>query len=86
MRVIKDNNTPWKKTYVCLDCGSTLEVAQDDLKVVNTAVAYAGETWDPIVVFYCPLCKSRNNVTTSIPSRIRYEMEAAARSKYFGRG
>jgi|GEM_PF-3104663 len=81
MKVIKAGKTKKNWRFVCSGCGAVLEVEKDDLYVVNTAVAYAGETWDPALRFNCPVCEEANDATDSeIPDRVKWELFSKARS------
>lgn len=92
MKVInygKDNITEWTGEYTCDECGALIEINRDDLKVINTAVGYAGETWEPVIVFDCPVCDSyvyveqvhrqRSNL---LPSGIRHKLLDDALEKH----
>ena len=83
MRVIAEGNSPakWSKRFVCTECSAVLEVDEPDLHVVNTAVAYAGETWDPRLRFTCEICHSVNDVTGQVPSGIQGKLFGEAFSK-----
>ena len=74
MRVVKSGKyggDGWKKNFVCRECGAVIEPSEEDLKVYNSAVAYAGETWDPVVYYTCPECETDNVVTFDVPYPIR---------------
>ena len=67
MKVLKHPGRPegWSKDYICRECGAILTVEEGDLYARNTAVAYAGEIWDPRVFFNCAVCRTTNDVTTT---------------------
>lgn len=84
MKVVDEGNGPkqkWTKRFVCEECQATLEVEESDLHVVNTAVGYAGETWEPELEFECPVCHSDNRVTGRVPSGIQYKLFEEALKK-----
>ena len=65
----------WSKEIDCEECGSTLRIYEEDLFAVNTAVAYAGEVWDPALRVECVVCTSsipidENSVPDGIVSRL----------------
>lgn len=70
--------TTWTKVFVCKECRAKLEVNGSDLFVVNDAVFYAGESWEPNVVFRCASCESLNRVTDKVPSGLRDKLISAA--------
>lgn len=75
MKVLKGGNKTgkWVKKFVCKHCDAVLEVCENDLFTVNTAVAYAGETWDPRLRFTCPVCSTDNDVTNNVPYGIQFK-------------
>ena len=70
MEVIGDIKK-WTEEVVCKDCGAQLRIEASDLIVRNTAMFYAGETWDPVVLVKCAVCDSEVYVTKKVPSGIR---------------
>ncbi len=44
----------WSKDFHCKHCAETSKITISDVHVYNTAVFYAGETWDPEVRIVCP--------------------------------
>ena len=79
MKVLPEGKTKWSIVVDC-SCGAKLEVEESDLKVVNTACFYAGETWDPEISITCPVCKTSMHVTDRVPYGMSSAMMAAARS------
>lgn len=65
----------------CGHCKALLELEFSDIQVENTAMAYAGETYDPVLYFLCPVCKSRNYRLEFVPPGIRAELIESARPK-----
>lgn len=61
----------WVKQCTCKECSAKLEIEESDLRVVNTAVGYAGETWEPAIVVTCPVCKTDVYVTKKVPYGIQ---------------
>ena len=58
----------WSKKVKCRECKAKLEIEEDDLFAVNTAMAYAGESWDPRLRVTCAVCQSNIDVTSKVPS------------------
>lgn len=83
MKVIAkgDGKKKWTKRFVCEECKAVLEVEEKDLHVANTAVAYAGESWEPRLYFDCAVCHSDNDVTGKVPSGIQSKLFEEAREK-----
>ena len=83
MKVIKTGNasTEWTKRLVCPECQALLEVVESDLYVVNTAVNYAGETWEPELRCNCGSCHSQIDMSNKVPSGIQYKLYDSARKK-----
>lgn len=40
----------------CKRCNARLEFEPEDVVCINTAVGYAGETWEPRFIIECPEC------------------------------
>ena len=85
MRVVRTgsgSSEKWSRNFVCRECDSTLEIVARDLWVANTAIAYAGETWEPRLAFTCSVCKSTSYLADSaVPSSIRHALYDKARSR-----
>ena len=64
----------WERDYTCRECRSVLRVDVCDLYARNTAMAYAGETWDPRLFYKCCVCKSENDVTRKVPHGIEHDL------------
>lgn len=71
----------WSKRVVCPECNAVLDIEKEDLYVINTAVAYAGETWEPELCFNCGSCESRVTVTNQVPSGIQWDLFDKARQQ-----
>ena len=71
----------WSAQVTCTACKALLEIEESDLRVVNTAMAYAGERWDPRLRVECAVCHSDIDVTRTVPSGMRYRMYDEAREK-----
>lgn len=86
MKVITKGNKPakWTKRFTCDECEAVLEVEESDLYAVNTAVAYAGETYDPRLRIKCGCCSSEIDVTNKVPSGLQNKLFAELRKKVFG--
>lgn len=54
----------WRVT--CHFCKAVLEFEKEDIYIANTAVHYAGETWEPEARIECPECESPVKVTDRI--------------------
>ena len=76
MKVISrpDGRDEWTLEIECRKCHAKLEVNKDDLYPVNTAVGYAGETWDPAVYVDCGNCESSINVTDKVQDGVREKL------------
>lgn len=78
----KGKSKEWSKDVECDECLALLRVYKKDLYVVNTAIAYAGETWDPKIRADCAICKNELVIDEYVPDRIRNDLENAYRKKY----
>jgi rubrerythrin len=81
MKVLKQGGEGWSQEFVCQGCASTLLVETSDLAVINTAMGYAGETWEPEVAFNCPVCQTTNQVSSRVPDGIRNRLISEANRK-----
>lgn len=83
MKVLKagTKSGKWAARVICRECEAVLEIEKEDLYVINTAVAYAGETWEPEVVFNCAVCETRNYAKGNVPAGIRYRLIDEVRNK-----
>ena len=70
MKVVKGPEV-WKTEVECRSCKATLEIGKEDLRVVNTAMSYAGETWDPVIRVTCCVCETSITVDKVIPYDMR---------------
>jgi transcription elongation factor Elf1 len=66
--------TEWTKQFTCPHCNAELEVSGSDLYVVNEAVGYAGETWEPEIHYECPVCKTSNRITRKVPGGLASDL------------
>jgi hypothetical protein len=57
----------WSKEIKCRSCKAKLEIEEADLFAVNTAMGYAGETWDPRLRVTCAVCHTDIDVTNKVP-------------------
>jgi len=80
MKVIK-GELEWKTEIICPHCKSVLEIEKKDLYVINTAMSYAGETWDPEMQVDCCVCETSIGVTKQVPYGIRNRMYLEKRRK-----
>jgi hypothetical protein len=71
----------WSKRVNCRECKSRLEIEEDDLRAVNTAMSYAGETWDPRLRVTCAVCHSDIDVTDKVPSGLQNKKYDELRTK-----
>lgn len=73
----------WKERVMCPrhGCRAVYEVDADDLVAENTAVAYAGETWEPRIYVYCPECGQAAELTYVIPQAVRDKKFAELRGE-----
>jgi hypothetical protein len=86
MKVIKGStDEQWKVQVTCESCEAVLEVEKKDLYVANTAVAYAGETWDPRIRVRCCVCETPVPMDGHVPWGIQARMFTEARQKALGR-
>ena len=46
----------WTRKVTCPHCRAKLEITATDIKAINTAVFYAGETFEPEVGVDCGVC------------------------------
>lgn len=87
MKVISRPHCPleWSKNYICRECDAILTIEEGDLYARNTAMAYAGETWDPRLFFDCVVCRTRNDVTSKMAHGIQKELFRQLSEKYDAR-
>lgn len=71
----------WERKIRCSECRVTSLITQDNLRVINTAVASGGETWDPVVVIECPVCESDSPAIPKVPRGIIQSMILSASRK-----
>jgi len=73
----------WSKPIKCPECKEISVIKIEDVKVLNTAVGYAGETWEPELNIKCPICKSyflaKNRVPQGILNTVLSEAEQKRR-------
>lgn len=81
MKVVSKNKD-WKKRIKCKECRAELEIEEKDVYVVNTAVGYAGESFDPQLRVNCGRCKSSVDVSDKVPSGIENSKIQLFREKY----
>ena len=80
MKVL-NGSSEWKIKVICNSCGAILEVEKSDLFVANTAMAYAGETWDPTLRAKCCVCETSMYMDEKVPVAIRERMFQEARRR-----
>lgn len=61
----------WSKQFRCPECKSTSTITIEDIKVYNSAVAYAGEDWEPKVKIICSICKTASDAGRKVPQGIQ---------------
>jgi hypothetical protein len=71
----------WTKKITCPHCHAKLEIEEKDLYVGNSAVAYAGETWEPHLRCKCGSCQSRIEMHGRVPQGIEEKLISAAAAK-----
>lgn len=71
----------WSKQFRCPACKKTSTITIENVKVINTAVAYAGETWEPEVCVICPICQSHTGAKGQAPQGILDSVLHEAESK-----
>ncbi|KKS93254.1 MAG: hypothetical protein UW68_C0006G0028 [Candidatus Collierbacteria bacterium GW2011_GWB1_44_6] len=74
-------NKRWSKNFTCNHCRKISRVTVSDIHVFNTAVLYAGETWDPEVRIVCPVCHTQTAAGKHVPRGIQNELISEAESK-----
>ncbi len=55
IKVLRKGNKD--REVVCQRCNAKLRFEPQDARCINTAVGYAGETWEPEFVIDCPECE-----------------------------
>lgn len=71
----------WSRDFHCRHCGNTSKITISDVHVVNNAVGYAGENWDPEVCVVCPICHSSTPAGKTVPPGIQNDAISEAESK-----
>ena len=68
----------WRHAFKCHECKSRCEAEAGDVRVRNSAVVYAGETWEPVYYVACGGCGARHSLTAEmrLPSHVREMADA----------
>ena len=75
MKVLDTGSKKWSKKIKCRECKAKLEIELDDVKAINTAMGYAGETWEPLLYVECAVCNSDVRLKIgSVPSGIEHKL------------
>jgi len=78
MKVIQEGEA---KQVRCEHCKALLEFEPNDVQLINTAVGYAGETFEPEFVVDCGSCGENVNVSEVIGSKFKSRLIGEYRAR-----